>query len=393
MSEFVFKRVDSCSNPLIDLVFIHGLTGDANETWMCAKTKTFWPLWLSSDPGRIAIYTLGYSASMFDRWFKKEMDIFERSTAVLDYWAGLGLGNRPIAIVAHSLGGLLIKVLLRTAVDSSDQDYVRVGNATQLVIFLGTPHTGSYLAEVLSVIPGASKHVSFLANDTGFLQDLNHFYRRYAEQRRATLATRAYYEKYSTKSVTVVSRESADPGVVGVEPVPVDKDHISLCKPEGENDAIYLGIKRHVVKIVSAASEAERAVSVSDGEYVKPHESDRRDLLQKLIDAGREHEYTFANEAQNRFARRFIGSGLLTAAKDDHERLLGEVETRFVTHVFHALICKDRPDSEVREALQSQIVDALSSRKVGGTTFSAKDIVSALYYLTEQCYIRWDNPG
>ncbi len=54
-----------------------------------------------------------------------------------------------------------------------------------------------------------------------------------------------------------------------------------------------------------------------------------------------EAEYDYANDAQNKFARGYAKTGLYTAAKEDHDALLAEIETRFVTHVFHPHICKD----------------------------------------------------
>ena len=117
-----------------------------------------------------------------------------------------------------------------------------------------------------------------------------------------------------------------------------------------------------------------------------------RDLLQKLIDAGREHEYSYANNAQNRFARRYTKTGLFTAAREDHDNLLSEIETRFVTHVYHPLICRSASDDDIRSALQEKVLDPLAAKEIGGIWFRAKEILSGLYFLTEQCHVRWDSP-
>ena len=130
-------------------------------------------------------------------------------------------------------------------------------------------------------------------------------------------------------------------------------------------------MKRHVGKIVNEAIAqtpgADGALSVDD--YTSKFDSDRRDLLQKLIDAGREHEYPYANNSQNGFARRFTKTGLFTAARADHDILLSEVESRFITHVYHPLICKDGTDAEIRAALQTHVVDRLPTGKWAAQSF------------------------
>ena len=391
--ELTLERVFGSESSLIDVIFVHGLTGDRRGTWISATDGDFWPGWLERDLEGVSVYSLGYPASLFVKLANAEMDLFERAGNILERFAGLGIGIRPIVFVAHSLGGLLVKMILRKSSEAADEDWHRVSEATRLVIFLSTPHTGAALASVLKFVPGASSHVDLLANKTGFLEDLNQNYRTLTNNRR-DLATAVYYEKHTTKKIVVVSRESADPGISNVEPVPIDKDHINICKPRDKSDTVYLGIKRRIRNVVKSAEQStsgsENLTWVED--YGKRSVGDRRDLLQKLIDAGREHEYNYANDAQNRFARRYTKTGLLTAAREDHENLLSEIETRFVTHIYHPLICQSAPDDEIRTALQEKVIDPLAGRNIGGTRFSARSVLSGLYFLTEQCHIRWDQP-
>jgi len=391
-NDALFQQVFSCDEPLLDIIFVHGLTGDAKQTWASSTDGSFWPEWLHDDLDHLSIYTLGYPASLFEKWAKKEMDMFERAGNVLEYFAGLGIGDRPIAFVTHSLGGILTKILIRKSNESEDEDCKRIAESTQLVVYLATPHTGASLANALKSLPMTSKHIALLANETGFLQDLNDQYRTYANGR-SNLATKVYYEKRATKkTIVIVTRESADPGVAGAQPVAVDKDHINICKPPDRDDIVYLGVRRHVRKLLNEILKDMPGGNddFKGGDYANKSKGDRRDLLQKLIDAGREHEYSYANDAQNAFARRFAKTGLFTAAREDHDILLSEVETRFITHVFHPLICQGGTDEDIRAALQSQVVDPLVDKRLGGTKFSPKVILSALYFLTEQCHIRWD---
>ena len=394
--EPLFHRVASGDSPLLDVIFVHGLTGDAKETWTNELEDDFWPQWLQDDLNRISIFTLGYPTSIFEKWAKKEMDMFERAANVLELFAGNGIGRLPIVFVAHSLGGILTKLFLRKSFEAEDEDWKRIYRATKLVVFLSTPHTAPAMANILNVVPFTSKQIRLLSDDTGFLYDLNEHYRILANSRE-DLTTVVYYEKHITKKIAVVvSRDAADPGVSKTTPVALDKDHINICKPSNREDIVYLGVKRHIQRVLvpaeKATSSREQFIAESD-DYAEKSPGDRRDLLEKLIEAGREHEYNYANDAQNYFARRYTKTGLFTAAREDHDNLLSEVETRFVTHVYHPLICKSATDDEIRTAIQEKVIDSLSTKKIGGTSFSAKSILSALYFLTEQCYIRWDTPS
>ena len=389
--ELTIECAFHCDCPLLDVVFVHGLTGDPHDTWCTDPGKTFWPRWFQDDLERISVYTLGYPASLFEKRANKDMDMFERAQNVLERFAGIGIGKKPIAFVTHSLGGILVKMVLRKSSESVDADWKLVSKATRLVIFISTPHTGQPMAAIAKLIPGMSRNVKLLANNSGILEDLNQHYRNLTSERK-DITTAVYYEKHATKGVVVVPKASADPGISKVEPVPVDKDHINICKPPDNNDTVYLGIKRHIhrtLQTLQGATDGDGDLAWTD-DYGAPSINDRRDLLQKLIDAGREHEYDYVNAAQNRFARVYTKTGLLAAAREDHENLLSEIETRFVTHVYHPLICKSAHDSEVRNSLQEKVIDPLVGRNIGTTSFSARSVLDGLYFLTEQCHIRWD---
>jgi len=63
----------------MDVVFIHGLTGDPKGTWLSEETEEYWPEWLCKSFPEIAVYAIGYPGSLFAKWAKKEMDPFERA--------------------------------------------------------------------------------------------------------------------------------------------------------------------------------------------------------------------------------------------------------------------------------------------------------------------------
>ena len=297
------ERVFSGSNPLVDVIFIHGFIGDSRTTWSDESGDEFWPNWLKSDIDKISVYTVGYRTSLFER---QDMDVFELAGTLLDLFVSNGIGEKPVAFIAHSFGGILAKLILRKSCESADNNCQRVSDATKLVVFLSTPHTGTSISNILRIIPKKSKQLNFLANEIGYLEDLNEHYRNFADGRDDHLTVVYYETKAMNRTLVVVPRRDADPGVSRARPVALQKDHVEICKPYSKEDIAYLGIKRHIENLVKLAEQPDpgapqllRAIN-----YQEKSSEDRRDLLQKLIDAGREHEYHYANPAQNRLIRR-----------------------------------------------------------------------------------------
>jgi len=390
-----FSKVCECKGEIrLEVIFVHGLNGDPVDTWTAGSTTEYWPKWLCDELEGVSIYALGYPASIFAKWAKKEMDLHERANNMLELLASNGIGARPIAMVCHSLGGILVKEMLRTSKECSDAGWQKIVEKTLLAIFIATPHKGAALASAVNLmVPRlASKYVDVLSDDSGYLTSLNQSYRDLAKH--ANITTVAYYEKHKMKNAGfIVDADSADPGVGNTRPVAVDADHISICKPETRTDLMYLSLCRHLEAALEhcpakdPTSDFDNAFVVAD--YSEGTESDRRDLLKKLIDAGREHEYRKANDLQNKFAQRYYKLGLYTKAKNENDAILSAVEQRFTTHVYNAKICKGASDDEIAAALQAHVIDPMCSAS-GEEQLSPTAILQALYFLTEQCFIQWD---
>lgn len=81
-----------------DVIFVHGLTGNPINTWSSKGSKEpegeYWPMWLAADLPHLNIYAVGYPASLFASWAKKEMDLFERAKASLETMSSYGIGTR-----------------------------------------------------------------------------------------------------------------------------------------------------------------------------------------------------------------------------------------------------------------------------------------------------------
>ena len=74
------------------------------------------------------------------------MPLTARAKNVLVHLKLEGIGTRPLVFVTHSMGGLLVKQLLRTANESPEAEFGAILKQTRGVCFIATPHIGVDLA-------------------------------------------------------------------------------------------------------------------------------------------------------------------------------------------------------------------------------------------------------
>ena len=206
-----------------------------------------------------------------------------------------GLVKRPIIFVVHSLGGILIKQMLRSSSDGGNprgSDFPKLALSTRLVIFLATPHAGSSMARLAEsvhavssmVISGLVSTVQWLpisgpirwlasravergpftkALESGdpYLGDLAAWYRNNAPE--IGIETRAYYENSGVVGAKiVVDKDSANPGISGVEAIALDADHFSICKlkPQSEDYRRVVEPIKEAIRVCPVFRETHLAV-------------------------------------------------------------------------------------------------------------------------------------
>src|SRR3712207_6318327 len=236
------------------VVFVHGLGGHAYGTWRrAAGDGSFWPVWLAEDVPGLAVYTLAYEAPP-SIWLGTAMALQDRAVNVLESLLGApGLRDGPVAFVCHSLGGLIVKQLL---LDLDRQRGRRPEAASLLervteVVFLATPHTGSRHASLLDrmrFLAWPSPIARTLVANDPTLRAINVNYRGLAQDRGATLRHLVFYETRGTQAGVIVDEASADPGLPGLPPIPIDADHISIAKPADRNALLYARLRDFVAE-------------------------------------------------------------------------------------------------------------------------------------------------
>jgi hypothetical protein len=246
----LLKMSPICHSPsrMADIIFVHGLGGSPRGTWHPKGKENddnFWLTWLGEDFQNCGIWSLGYEVEPF-RWRGETMPLVDRATNILALLDAHDIGSHPILFITHSMGGLLIKQLLRQAYDYGNPDWRAIAEATQGIIYLSTPHSGSGLANWIDKmgILQSSVSVEELQAHHPRLRELNEVYRNH-EQLRA-IKIQVYCEKKKIKGFLVVDETSANPGIPGVTPVPTDCDHLSICRPDSRESLVYLGVRKFI---------------------------------------------------------------------------------------------------------------------------------------------------
>lgn len=158
INRFGLTEVASSKPAGVDVVFVHGLNGDPQNTWTAEKSKTFWPSQLLSpileeEHARILVYGYDADVTSFTDGASKDKihNHAEHLVAVLAANRRIRrASDRPIIFIAHSLGGLVVKraLIYSSEIRSTKTEHLRsIFVSTYGILFLGTPHKGSDLAK------------------------------------------------------------------------------------------------------------------------------------------------------------------------------------------------------------------------------------------------------
>ena len=127
------------------------------------------------------------------------------------------------------------------------------------VVFIATPHTGSrhatWIDRLRFLAWPSSAATSLVANDPG-LRSLNVSYRDFADDQRQQIKHRIFYEMRKTPAGMIVDGGSGDAGLPDCRPVPIDADHISICKPAKNNALLYARIRDFISELGPKPAQA-----------------------------------------------------------------------------------------------------------------------------------------
>lgn len=253
----------SPSEPLVDLIFVHGLGGGSRKTWSKTSSVTlFWPQeWLPKDPAfkNVRVHSFGYNSD----WIKGRencLNIHHFGKSLLGEMNTspyLGGTNTPIVLIGHSMGGLVIKKAYMLA--RQDAAYEALSKRFHTIYFLATPHRGSGLAKllnnILQIAYSSRAYVTDLEQGSGAIQSINDEFRQYS----ADIDLWSFYETQKLSrgvfSTLIVDPDSATLGYREEKQMPMNADHRSICKFETPTDPNYVILRNALMSTVNSISK------------------------------------------------------------------------------------------------------------------------------------------
>jgi tetratricopeptide (TPR) repeat protein/pimeloyl-ACP methyl ester carboxylesterase len=303
MSGIILRSVQEkpASCTVADLVFVHGIGANELDTWRTKRggQNVFWPLWISEDLSNLYVWTLGYPAER-TRWScdGSAMALPDRSYAILRYLVARQIGTRPIFFVGHSLGGLIIKQVLRDSYERQGEQHGQIAKNFCGVAFIATPNVGSQIANLANALVRAvrpSPALKDLKYNDANLRALHSWYSRTAARQK--WQTLAFFENQNTHGIRVVDEISANPGIPGSEPIGVDADHISISRPETRQSPLYVEIKVFLQKGIQELARTQNLANSGSPTNIAVQIDEGRMPTTDTLPVGRQQEFEWLDAA------------------------------------------------------------------------------------------------
>lgn len=271
-------------NRALDVIFVHGLGGDAYSTWTEGE-DLFWPKWLSEDVPEIGVWTIGYGADR-SRWVNDVMSMEDRGLNLLNHLSIKNLGEKPLVFVSHSMGGLISKHILDQGRNNSAEEYRKIVDNTVGVIFIATPHVGSGWADVLDamrLVYRGNRVIDGLKKDEPALRRLSNAFTELVKEKSLKClcffeTQEVRYKKYpwsGWKGIQIVSENSASGDFPKEKsPVGLDDDHLSICRLKSRDALLYGNVKKFIQVRLREIDSMKAVASVVNQVLIEPHYAD-----------------------------------------------------------------------------------------------------------------------
>lgn len=264
------KSWHDCPDSTIDICFIHGLNGDRERTWTAPGQSAPWPETLL--PPRLSkarIFTYGYDASVVMTSVASTNRLIDHATSLLanltTYRTCSNTSSRPLIFVAHSLGGLVCKEAILLSRNNLEPHLRGIFDCTKGIMFMGTPHKGSRMANLadkitsaIGLVTSANKSLlETLETNDQLLEDIQvKFSQLIREQREGgrRLQVTCFYEALPSRGAgMVVPRESAT--LEGYTSMSIHANHIDMVRFASADDDGFKRLLRELVRWQSQAGK------------------------------------------------------------------------------------------------------------------------------------------
>ncbi|KAI1393655.1 Alpha/Beta hydrolase protein [Hypoxylon trugodes] len=261
LSEF---QVSGASNPNIDIVFVHGLNGSSAETWKHHDTGFWWPEQLGNDLPDAHILLFNYD-TFFDPTLRgtnliRIPDIARNLCYQLsENRFENGAKRRPLVMIGHSLGGLIIKKALIECNEDLTPEPEDILWSTISILLFGTPNAGSFASDQkrVQIVKWIGESVGYQVPPRIFealrahsleLYELSASFQRlkiWNTPMDANPSMLTFYETVTQDKlgIQVVDETSAKVGVRGEKARGVQANHTQMVRFYNENDPTYKSLE------------------------------------------------------------------------------------------------------------------------------------------------------
>ena len=266
------KVLHDCPNAALDICFVHGLTGDRDSTWTASGQTTPWPKTLLPPRlERARILTYGYDAYVVRKGAAASTRLTDHAQNFLHDLTTdrASAPSRPLILVAHSLGGVVCKEAILLSQNSAEPHLQGLFTSVRGVMFMGTPHRGSWMAEWAKIPASALSYLGptntslleVLETDSQYLESVQiRFWtmvRQLRESQRQFEVTCFFEELPLPIAGIVVPKESAT--LEGYNSITIHADHRDLVRFASSEEN---GFKRFLGELVRWQSQIGKTLVV-----------------------------------------------------------------------------------------------------------------------------------
>ena len=285
----------------VDIVFVHGLTGDRDRTWTHPLSSEPWPKTLLPTYLPTArILTFGYDAYSVRRGAAVTNQMVDHSRDFLNILTSFRhmtlSSTRPLIFVGHSLGGLVCKDSILQSKNSPDPHLRKLFECIRAIAFLGTPHGGSDLAmwakipaKALGIVKSTNTDLlSILQTGSEVLariqSDFYSMLRKFSEDGRCLNIT-CFWESLPMPHVgTIVARASAS--LAGYNAISIHADHRDMVRFQNEEESGFLGVVGELKRWADDLAEVLDVDSTSAVSAEMPRKEQETECLKSLFFVG-----------------------------------------------------------------------------------------------------------
>lgn len=300
-------------HPRTVVVFIHGVLGDSRTTWGGTQDGQGWPEIVFSDPSmpKADVLSVGFRSKPVSEGSNIEEIAVRTLSSIQD--EGVFKDYENVIFVAHSMGGLITKRMLRI----EQIDHPSNLQKTKAVLFFSTPSQGSDLSEMASWVSGNPQFDNMRPADfNAFLQVLDNDWQGLKRSRSSDMPfPRVFcaYETLSTSGMKVVPRSNSE-SACDETPIPFDKDHVGIVKPVSADDALHKYLRKRIIESIDPMLVPQKIsfrLVKADGDLLSKGES-LRSGEQYFIELRAQRPvwfYTFGIDSTDRVDRYFPTAG------------------------------------------------------------------------------------